>query len=104
MPEPLSESCEACTKRAPLATSPKFQPSPIRKMLRPAAASTSAFSCSITLRGWWPIRSKRNESTRYCVAQVFTESIIKRAIIAFSVAVLLQQVDISTLPSADSRW
>jgi hypothetical protein len=30
MPLPFSDSCEACTKRAPSATSPKFQPSPIR--------------------------------------------------------------------------
>ncbi len=42
MPLPFSESCEACTKRAPSATSPKFQPSPSSSYGRPAAASTMA--------------------------------------------------------------
>ena len=54
--------------------------------------------------GWWPIRSKRKESMRYSRAHSTAESIIKRAIIRFSVAVLSQQVDFSTWPSAFSRW
>ena len=58
----------------------------------------------ITLRGWCAIRSKRNESILYCVAQVKTESVISLPIIMFSVAVLSQQVDFSTLPLASSRW
>ena len=58
----------------------------------------------MTARGWWPIRSKRKESMRYCVAQVFTESIISFAIIRCSVAVFSQQVERSTSPLAFRRW
>jgi hypothetical protein len=64
MPEPFSDSISACTKRAPLATSPKFQPSPTICTGRPAAASTRLFSVSMTARGWWPMMSKRSELMR----------------------------------------
>ena len=55
--------------------------------------------------GWWPIRSKRNPSSLYSLAQVTTESIISFSIIACSVAVLAQQVEVSTAPVVGfSRW
>ena len=53
---------------------------------------------------WWPIRSKRKPSTLYCFAQVTTESTMSFSIIACSVAVFWQQVEVSTAPSAFSRW
>lgn len=54
--------------------------------------------------GWWPIRSKRNPSTLYSLAQVTIESTTSLPIMAFSVAVLAQQVLLATEPSASSRW
>ena len=54
--------------------------------------------------GWWPIRSKRNPSTLYSVAQVSTESIMSLPIMACSVAVFAQQVEVWTCPAASSRW
>ena len=104
MPEPPSDSCEACTKRAPLATSPKFQPSPIRFTSRPVAWLTRSRKVSIAARGWCPIRSKRNESILYWVAHNTAESIMSLPIIRFSVAVLAQQVECSTAPLASRRW
>jgi len=71
---------------------------------RPAAASTRARSACITGRGWKLIRSKRNESIRYCVAQVTTESVISLAIMRFSAAVFSQHVEWVTSPVASSRW
>jgi hypothetical protein len=59
MPEPFRLHIEACTKRAPSATSPKFQPSPMSCTGRPAAALTAVCSRSIAVRGWWPMMSKR---------------------------------------------
>ena len=64
MPVPFNIPCAACGKRAPSAISPKFQPSPINGTRRPAAASAARCTASIAARGWWPIRSKRNESMR----------------------------------------
>ncbi len=54
---------------------------------------------------WWPMRSKRNPSTLYCLAQVTTESTISFSIMRCSLAVLEQQVEVSTAPVAGlSRW
>ena len=50
------------------------------------------------------MRSKRKPSTLYSLAQVTTESTTSLLIMAFSVAVLAQQVEVATLPSASSRW
>ena len=76
----------------------------MRWMCRPAALSTAACSRSIAARGWWPIRSKRKLSMRWSRAQTTALSIINLAIIVFSVAVLSQQVLVSTWPAALSRW
>ena len=54
---------------------------------------------SIAARGWWPIKSKRNELILYSRAQSSTESLISLPIIRCSVAVFSQQVLVSTLPS-----
>ncbi len=54
--------------------------------------------------GWWPIRSKRKPSTLYSLAQVTMESTTSRPIMAFSGAVLAQQLELATEPSASSRW
>ena len=53
---------------------------------------------------WCPIRSNRKPLTLYSRAQVSTESIISFSIIACSVAVLAQHVELSTPPRALSRW
>lgn len=53
--------------------------------------------------GWWPIRSKRKPSTLYSLAQVTIESTTSLPIIAFSVAVLEQQVESATVPSSRRR-
>ena len=50
------------------------------------------------------IRSKRKPSTLYCFAQVTTESTMSFSIMRCSVAVLAQQVEVVTAPSASSRW
>ena len=73
-------------------------------MWRPAALFTAACKRSIAARGWWPIRSKRKLSMWWSRAQTTAESIISRAIMVFSVAVLSQQVLRSTTPFASSRW
>jgi hypothetical protein len=54
--------------------------------------------------GWCPIRSKRKPSTLYSRAQVTIESTTSLPIILFSGAVLAQQVEFATEPSAMSRW
>lgn len=54
--------------------------------------------------GWCPIRSKRKPSTLYSFAQVTTESTTSLPIMAFSGAVLAQQVEVATVPSASRRW
>ena len=51
---------------------------------------------SIADFGWWPIRSNRNPSTLYALAQVTRDSTISFSIIACSVAVFWQQVEVST--------
>ena len=80
--------------------------------MRPSTPSRPSVSRSSARRiltiddfGWCPIRSNRKPSTLYSVAQVSTESIISFSIMACSVAVLAQQVDVSTCPVvAFSRW
>ena len=62
-------------------------------------------SRTISAFGWWPIRSNRKPSTLYSRAQVTTESTISFPIMACSVAVFWQQVEVSTAPVAGfSRW
>ncbi|CAM5682164.1 hypothetical protein SGLAM104S_10655 [Streptomyces glaucescens] len=111
MPVPAMFFWVAWTKRASSAISPKFQPSPYRMIFLPSTPSFSTVSASRALRtarmlalGWWPMRSKRNPSTLYCLAQVTTESTTSLPIMAFSVAVFAQQVLLATEPSARSRW
>ncbi len=111
MPVPAMFFWVAWTKRASSAISPKFQPSPYRMILLPSTpsfASVSPSSASRTARmlslGWWPIRSKRKPSTLYSFAQVTIESTTSLPIMAFSGAVLAQQVEVATAPSSRSRW
>jgi hypothetical protein len=73
-------------------------------MWRPAARLTACCSRTIASRGWWPMRSKRKESMRWSRAHTTAESIISRAIMRCSVAVLSQQVERSTSPLPSSRW
>ncbi len=111
MPVPAMFFWVAWTKRASSAISPKFQPSPYRTIFLPSTPSFLGVSSSrafLTARmlalGWWPMRSKRKPSTLYSLAQVTTESTTSLLIMAFSVAVLEQQVLFATEPSASSRW
>ncbi len=53
---------------------------------------------------WWPIRSNRKPLTLYSRAQVSTESIISFSIMACSVAVFAQHVEVSREPFAERRW
>jgi hypothetical protein len=56
-PVPLRLNIEACTKRAPLATAPKFQPSPSICTARPVAAWALACAAITTSRGSIPMMS-----------------------------------------------
>ena len=99
MPLPFSDSCEACTKRAPLATSPKFQPSPIRLTWRPAAASTRRLQLFHHRARLVAHQVEAERVDLVLLAHSAAESIISLPIMRFSVAVLSQQVERSIAPA-----
>ncbi len=111
MPVPAMLTWVAWTNRESLATVPKFQPSPYRKTFFPSTPSFCGVSpasadCTSSMVdfGSRPIRSKRKPSTRYCLAQVSTESTTSLFIMACSGAVSAQQESVVTLPLSLRRW
>ncbi len=67
-----------------------------------ASSASRTFTMLETM--WWPIRSKRKPSTLYYLAQVTSESTMSFSNMACSLAVLAQQVLVSTWPLSFKRW